>query len=392
MVDIFYPEKLDKVKYEIAKVHKSSGELSEDKINSNEFKAIVKRISALKGDELRAFALCISKKDLIMLAHYAPRNVYKGSLKKITAVLSFNPSDEVLNALFSSWQNNYESSNGEVIFTVINRYQGSTKKFKDLFKLSLDKLAEAIKEGVVDSYLSNIVFDKGIRTYDRYSACLEDMKINKDSLLGKQLSNLFYLGCSKEEYLRLKPHELLEIVNKLTYDHSKKLLLNLLEVCDIKDLKPYNNILIHYLKTTGKEGTKEFKGYFNGIDPVTVRKYITWINIYDLENIFGNDERSRFWSQYADRCIVRHHPNTRSLTMEFDTFAVVEFRRMGPIYWFDLEYFNKEVYRRCQNLTSEANLRDWLYHSKKYKERKVHHKDIWTIEARRYTNKLLMRS
>ena len=75
--------------------------------------------------------------------------------------------------------------------------------------------------------------------------------------------------------------------------------------------------------------------------------------------------------------------------MVFSTFAIVEFKKLWSSYWFDIGYFNREVYKRCENLASEAKLRDWLFNYSDNKKRQVHHKDIWTLEARKYTNKLL---
>ena len=48
---------------------------------------------------------------------------------------------------------------------------------------------------------------------------------------------------------------------------------------------------------------------------------------------------------------------------------IVEFKKLGAIYWFDIGYFNREVYKRRENLASEAKLRDWLFNYSNKKKR-----------------------
>lgn len=365
----FKPTKLIKAKNEIIEIHSNIGEPKEFEIDLD-FMNLIKYLAGIKYEDLKKEALVRTRKEMELIAEYLPHNYYNVDLNNIFHIFLLRCNKKLSKLLFFEWQNAYSN------FEFIDYFQMlilQNKDFKELVNechLTEEKILYIIKQENIP-----IAFGKEAVSLHQFTnktliEKLEYIGVRKNSKLCLKCMDLFYTYCHKEDYLKIKGADLYIIVKEYGQDEKRLFLINFLECLSLVDLRNYFKLAELFLIITGEKNTAQFDLYFKNFNIILLRKYIDWINMYKINNIFGSDERSKFWERYHYEYVTKYD-YSNSVVLEFDKYVAVEFlgQGMGPLYIYRKDYFNKYV-RDSFTLRKYDNnlLRNYLYHNTSYEK------------------------
>lgn len=393
MLDIYNPQKILEIRKQIEEKHRQSHEVSEAAISQINLQDLVDRIVNMDSNGLQRFSYGLSNTELCALSRYIFINQQQIDLTNVYIVLTNRMTSLIMERIYRNWQNCYNRVEGSSIFSYLDSNEEMRGYFYKLSKMQLSELANHIQESSVLTYIYGLLRTKPIRTLPEYCKRMDVFAISKDSLLGKKLIEFYYCYCEKEEYLRLKEDGVYSLLSSTKEGVQKRVLINMLDKMDANDLSTYTKILLFYYQKTKDYGSITFSAYFGNISEEIQKKYRGWLNRYLLSKTFINDvnpDRQEFWQKYVTRFDAAFDEDKDAVFMDFGMFTVIEFRKMGPIYWFSDEIFSKKVLVEGRN-RNESAWKSWLFNESKYINRKVHN-GYWQGDARYITNNLLGRA
>ncbi len=395
----YVPEKIKRAREDIALLHKNVNEPIEVSDNE-ELRQLIMSLVKLEKYQIRPRAYALSNKEIEMVAGYIPHNYYNVTMENLFEIFSIRSSESLCRVLLNHWQESYQNENCNAFMRGILKYD------ENLISLVL---RNNMDEVLFDSILSDRdiparfcmeikkhYFPAGKSLMDKLSF----FGIREDSKLSGECRFLFYTICNREDYLAIAKIDLLNLVkqyNRRGQSVLRSFLQNFLEKLSLRDLVPFRE-LADYLKTIVGEnvGTKEKPNvFFEGFQSDLIQKYNDWINLYKVEEYFGNDERSRFWRQYHFKS-VRKFKYSNSVVMEFDKYYAVEFlgQAMGPIYIYERNYFEHYIIKKF-GCNDNSHMRQELLHDSNWFYRKEH-RGYWQNDVRlvlinnRITNRIVL--
>lgn len=361
----FVPTNLIKAKEEILSRHTGIGEPLQVAADL-EIMNMIRRLVSLSKEKAEEEALLLTKRNLEVIAKYLPHNYYRVRMDNLFLIFRLRCNLNLAWLLFFEWQNAYDNYECNELLKnfieeshdfekIMNSNHFTIQKFKDI--LSTDNIPIAYGKAAVE--LKNIQSKK-------LKEKLEYLGIKEASRLSEDCASLFYVFCTEKDYMEIGEKEILVFVEKCDDIIRKKFLENFLEKLSLRCLKKFNRIAEYFFKITGENYSKKFNLYLGFLDIVLIRKYVDWINIYKINKIFGDDERSSFWDKYHYNQVTKYIYSD-SVVMEFDRYIAVEFlgKSMGPLYIYEKEYFEKDV-RIKIGTNNNQKLRHVLYHQTDY--------------------------
>ena len=386
MIFSYVPKKLKLAREDIALIHKYTNE--PPKIAKNEeLRRLIMSLVSLDPIKVKITAQALTNKEVEMVAGYIPHNYFNVEMKNLYTVFSARTTDRLCEILFNQWQDSYNNEKCNAFM-------------RDIFRWDEHLIVLAQKRHMNEEMFDSVLQDKDIasrfgkelqkRRYVTGRTLAERLAyfgIRDDSKLCRDCEYLFYTYCERDDYLNIPKLDLLDLVKRYNQRGNsilKAFLQNFLAKLELKDLMGFRYLASFLQGVIGDNAnTKErFDEFFAGFDPVLVRKYINWINLYKVEEYFGNDERSQLWKRYRYES-VRRFNFSNAVVMEFEKYFAVEFlgQAMGPIYIFEKEYFAKNLAWRFNN-NNNLEMRSILLHNSTWFYRKEH-RGHWQADVHR---------
>lgn len=363
----FVPKNLIKAKEEIISKHAGIGEPIQV-ANDFDFMKMIKRIASLNKKEAENEALILTKKNLDMIARYLPHNYYKVRIENLFLVFGLRCNLNLNWILFYEWQNAYDNQEFNVFFSKLVSENDDFKKIMQSNHFSIQKFRDVLSDESIPIAYGKIALTVGKDSLPKLNDKLEYLGIKESSRLSEDCNYLFFTFCTLDDYLTVGEQELLIRVRRYDDVIRKKFLQNFLKELSLVHLKRFNRIAEYFLGLTGENHSEKFKTYFYNFNPILIRKYVDWINIYKINKIFGDDERSVFWEQYHHEAVTKY-AYSNSVVMEFKDYVAIEFlgQASGPFYIFKKEYFEHNVRKLFKIYGYEATeLKSYLYNNTDY--------------------------
>lgn len=365
----FVPTNLIKAKEEIISKHTGIGEPLQV-ANDFDFMKMIKRIASLNKKEAENEALILTKKNLEMIARYLPHNYYKVRLENLFLVFRLRCNLNLNWILFYEWQNAYDNQKFNAFFVDFISKNEDFEKIMQSNHFSVQKFKDILSAESIPISYGKIALAVGRNSSLKLNDKLEYLGIKESSRLSEDCKYLFFAFCTLNDYLRAGEQEILIRVRKYNDVIRKKFLQNFLTEMSLTHLKCFNRIAEYFLGLTGENYSEKFNTYFYNFNPILIRKYVDWINIYKINKIFGDDERSLFWEQYHHEAVTKY-AYSNSVVMEFKNYVAIEFlgQASGPWYIYKKEYFEHNVRRLFKTYGYEATeLKSYLFNNTDYEK------------------------
>lgn len=371
----YIPRRLIQAREDISIQHPLEREVTLSAPDDELYKLIMRLVS-LKKYQVKKNALALSKKEIIRVTNYLPYNHYQINMTNLFEIFKYRSTQELCEILYGAWQDSYNNKDCNEFLIQLLKYD---EKF--IMLMRNNNLQEEIFEKMMNSNIPLFfggMLKKSLGMKSTLANRVKIWGIREDSRLFKEIQFLFYTFCARDDYLAVYESTLLAVVKQ--YGDSdikilKRFLINFLQELKLSELENYSGIAKYLETKTGKSRTEKFNQFFSGVDEKLVEKYINWLNIQIINEVFEYDERSRFWKQYKFLHIDKYSSNN-SVVMEMKDYYATEFlgRAMGPIYFYDKKTFDDYV-RIWFKYKNNADLRSLLYNNPQlYKRREVHKK------------------
>lgn len=360
----FTPRRLIQAREDIAIQHPLEHEVTLDAPDDDLFKLIT-RLASLEKYQVKKNALALSNKDMQRVTAYLPFNHYKVNMVNLFDIFMYRSTQELCQLLYSHWQDSYTNRDCNNFLKHLLRYD---EKFIILMRdcnLPENMFVQMIESDSVPLFFGRML-KSSLGVKSTLAEKVKKWNIREDSRLFRMVQFLFYTFCMRDDYLVVPQTTLLMVVKQYGSTDIKLLkqfLINFLQELKLSELEKYHE-LAKYLETqTGKNRTDKFNKFFSDVDEKIVEKYVNWLNIQIINEVFGYDERSMFWKQYKFLHIDKYN-NSNSVVMEMKNYYATEFlgKAMGPIYFYDKKTFDEQV-RRWFVFNNNSDLRSLLYNN-----------------------------
>lgn len=391
-MELFYfPKKLELAREQIVQIHSTVAEAKEAEVDSGSFKELLMKIVSLEEYAVEGFSYTISRKELLLLGIYLPRNQYEVNLRNVYLIFRYHLNESVMRAIFEQWQKYYTKRENARIFAMIANQPVMRQKLEEMAELTPMSIEACIPSGrVVELFSSTATagnYGAQCDTIENYEEMLERVGLKLEYALGKACKKEFYLVCSGKAYMKMGEGRLLNEIMPLGKESKKRFLLNLLRRLENQELNRFFRIADYYFNLTGSYGMDSFRQYFAQVPQDLVNKYIAWINRLNINRVFMQDassDRIRFWMKYADDRNVRvsYMKPHNCLIFEFKRSMFIEFAEIGPVYEYDTTYYERCVHRELIRETKTTELKSWLRNVSNYEMLKEH-RGYWQNEVAR---------
>lgn len=340
----FIPHKLIKSREDIAKKHVIDKDV-EPIFEDEEVKKLVFRFAQMNPHKVKMYAETLSNTEIKQIVSYIPHNIYHVELNNLFKVYEQKASFDNAELLYKNWQDSYENEQcNEYLGEMIKRDECFQELLKE-YKINVNQFSDVITNGEPISYFTSIILEEKAHNTIILDDLAVEYGIKQESRLFYQIKYLFFTFCNKEEYLNKDKEELLGIVKKYANSSKKDLFAfvkNFLSELSLRELEKYEDLARYLITRIGDKGTQSFEAFFND-DPI-VSKYVNWINIILLNDIFGNDERSNFWKQFKFDNITRYR-RSNCVVLSMNGYSAIEFlgKGMGPAYFCHNDIYKEKI-------------------------------------------------
>jgi hypothetical protein len=333
----FKPVELNRIKQEIVQGHRKAG-LYTGKDNYNEeFYHLLMNIVSMKENKLKSFAQKISRDNLNMLASYMPYNDYNVNMDNIMTILDVRFRKEYLDASYRAYQETLGNSD-------YNQWMYS--------KLS-DNLEYSVRERVKGKTLRTIFRNDDAITYLVSQArnenyVFEDLRkiyaIRKSSKMAVELIQQLLIDATREQYLSMTSEELIQQTASFTNEDMGRLLDNYLEKLD---LNVFHEIFLNNIHKIYEAPKHSKSSMWHYVDDNQKMKFIKWLSLKQISEIFGNDERTVFWKKYLNNVKASYmNADMKRLALDFGQFVIIEFQKVGNATYI---YAERDYYKEFNN-------------------------------------------
>jgi len=357
----------------IKRYHTNTGEIS--KIERSDINQLVDKIVKIPEEKLYAFGMTLSKREIYALCQYAPLNYLKVEIAKIYDILMYRMDQKAFLYLYQQWTRNYKNREcNEFLLELLAlkpMFAQAVQKYGISLGLFLEwidseNIAAAVGKSCLNILGEELSLEQQLGRFGIYG----------ESLLHRDCQYYFYTYCSREEYLKADQEELKKVVNRYKQNDLKDLkqfLVHFVRVMEMEQLEKYLGVCNELAKITGEPDSKQFSVFFRDVPSQIIAKYKVWLNILNVNEVFGNDERSIFWKEYALYGIYKFYRYSGAFVMEFHEIKIVEFKGKanGPAYFYEKSYFDKNLQYKVQH-EKNGDLRQILLHHTDFLERETH--------------------
>ena len=354
------------------------------------------------SDEFRqsGWEYCFNAGEFKLLAEYIFLND-KRKPAEIKAMLSpyrSSCSIENINILYRLWQNHYSNTNYIYLFHMINESDELRKYFSRQYGIDTSELVHFMADGRIPEYYGRIAGIDSNGEYDKYCEELQKTGIDEQSALYGECVNMYVLVCDGKAYMRMGTDTVKDFMNKLCYDDRIIMMQNMLHVLDSFQLKKFVSVFPLFREYVGESYSDSYRDIIAPLPEKIRKKYQLWQNQYFIYNILGDGEKADFWMGYADKGTFTKHGYAEVMFLCFETFTIIEFKTVDAAYFFNSNYFEKNIEPYICNMQTEREIEAWIYDNAEWSLDKTHkdhwrkaHIGSWQLDMKSYMSRNLVR-
>ncbi len=327
----FTPYKLISLKKELGISEKKYEEKMPIASNSVEFKNFLNKLVSMDIEEVPYFVMKYEHYYFRLLSSYIANKKVEVPLENCFRALELKFRNEFMNLAYNAYQHTLGNNEFVIWFKKIALLH---PEILIKSKISLINLAKYID----DLYPAKLFVEYSRKNNKNINVILDEFAIDNNSLLHKIIDIEYLITASKKEYLNLDKVAFLEKANSFSMQDQGRLFNNYLSVVSI------NESNIEYLKSiyskykTPIENKTMFWSY---ISKDVIQIFLNWINVENINQVLGNDERSRYWRRYSEYLKTTYVQEARGqIALDFGSFVVVEFTNIGAAYFYKKEVFD----------------------------------------------------
>ena len=358
---------------------------------SGHLEALVSEISRIGISSLENYAMMLKDYDVNYLAYHLPKEENIIINSKIMKIIMFRLSEEVFNVYFTSWQKHYNYLSNNLgtknLFTLSDKDVDRTSFLPE--RIYNSELRSKMLLNPIDEIFSGYVSQASDRMDSEVSEILSVIfLINPSSVLGINILKKIYLFCSEKHLLKTSDLELCNIANSYMLDEKIKFFINFVTKVNSSNYRNYLK-LADVARTFFNNSVYKLDNFET---PVKIEFHM-WFSLLDIDKIFGEDDRGRFWKARAiENNAIRVEKKSLfdMVVMYFEKFVTTEFlnKSDGPIYIVSNEEFYAKLKSIINRASSKADLKSRLYNQYKYTNSRIQHKGDWRNNARIMINYL----
>lgn len=397
----YVPIHLKEVASEIRKIHTETADRA--KTSNEEIKKLIMAVCALPAERIEDYASLLSDRQLSILAEYITRNTFGFTMQNVKAVLECRINGEIFRTVYKGWQNEYQvhpvRECREFLLSAVRNHSEDIDYIKEHgLEIDLETWLSS-KEIALEVCVSLLNFCGGNAVDIAVGEKYFDIS---GSVLSREATKLIYCYCEAAVYLNLTDVALHTKVKDFEVELVKKFLFNFLEKLTVKHLAAYNRIWSLARTIIGEPNSRQYNKFFSEAGKraeILKNKYLEWRFINQIDIVFGGDYRSQFWKGKVLDYDATDYETKKSgevLIMIFGNIYVLEFKRVGPVYFFTKEYYKENIERlfRTNIIYSVPEIRSILCNNHKDKEgftNSYWHRGDWEYPVGRQLESLLKR-
>ena len=367
MIKNYFPEKLNS---EVKKLSDKFDKIKQDKpVLRNRLKEIIYTIVEIKDeDDLKLFSYGLTKSELKAVANYMQNNYLNVDLNSLIRVFIIINDFSYFKIIYNSWQSNcIKPYDKEVIIKLLSNYKADIANEYNIKEINV--LAQWMSSYDAAALIYDFINKKyKINTIKDFELQLSQLQINNQYLLYRKIKAEFLLNCNRTVYLNMGDMKLYKAIHQLNLEYQRKVLYNFLEVIDTDDLGDFETIAEYsHDELFGDINDSIYRQTIKKQSSLIQTNYNILINIFWLIRLFGRDRRSRFWKKYIKKFNVNYYRAHDMLVMKFKRCSVIEFKEVGPAYFFDTDVLNRNYLNSRLNQSTQEfkydlrNNEEYLY-------------------------------
>lgn len=382
MRKIYYPQKLGKAVLDLKDIFDSSEERYS--INKSRLEEIIYGIVGCESEKkLRLFVLALTKAELKAVAVYIKSNYLKVDANRLLDAFIVVDAFFCFKILYESWQQAYKNPfDFNAIRKVIMHYQDDIIEeyhMQDVNTLAI-WMSSNSAEIEVCKYMA-----AGCSDENSFLAKLRDLQLNENYMLYRDVKGIFLEYCGPKVYLNMGDTGLLNSIKTRNLESQKNIMYNFLEKVDEDFYSNFPDLAIHvHDRLFGAYNDMLYQNSIGQKPEVLRNSYNTFINIFWILRTFGNGMRAKFWKRFVKHFNAEYYSRHDMLLMKFNRCVVIEFKEMGPMYFFDEEVFRRN-YQEKQFYKKTVDLKWELRNNEEYIVMKEHRGD-WQQYVDQYLN------
>lgn len=368
MRKIYFPQQL---KSEVLKLEKQFGSLQNSGIVSQaRLEEIIKQIVNCEETELQLYAFTLSKLELKAVAMYIKNNFLKVDLSKVFEIFVIIDSFYCFQIIYETWQLNYkEPYDYHFVKRVIEHYEDDIVLRYQIPDVRI--LASWMSSEKSEEHISQYLADK-CNGLDDLHMELKKLGLDERYALYKDIQSVYLCYCNENTYVRIGDQRLLECMRAVNLESQRNIMYNFLRVVNYDKFDQFENIANYaYSSLFGSETDSLYRKTIGQTSEGIRLSYKALINVFWLLKLFGRDARSQFWRKYIKKFKVDYYSEHNMLLMAFRRSIVVEFKEIGPIYFFDADYFYENI-KKKMSYKNTVDLKWDLRNISDYKYMKEH--------------------
>lgn len=342
----FNPNKLRIERKLIEKKYEDAGKQILLKLGRKRFLSLIEKIRTLANNQkvLKEFATNLKKGDIRLLSYEYPfHDETTETLEKLTNVLIYGYISDVGRTMWLLFQHKYED---KYIHRILQHtFMVEIPSFLGLSDNARNQLNNATKGE--ENFLLQLV-DTMVLAEGKTKNVLNNWKVKEDSNLYRYLfKERLINGIASQSFIHLEGiQEIIEQIHQLTNKDFKRMLINYVSSRSSEDF--HDLIMVQSLERFGNPRKDDRPWSFLSNDDF--KKVIEWILQYELKKFFEQDtDNNRFiyWRNYLSylkNLDIIEDPSI--ISMDFGSFVVVEFGKIGAAYFYHREGFYKVIFPR----------------------------------------------
>ena len=395
------PVKIKQAANEIRKMHTVKVKANKENISS-EIKDFISEVCSLPDENVEPYADLLSYNKLFILSEYITQNNFHTDLKNIIKILKYRMNPDIFQTIYKNWQNYYRDhfvpECGELLLSAIKTHHSDIKYITDH---NLDPYFEVwLNSDEIDCEVCRTLIQYSI---EHKNCNFEDAAKHYDisgSVIASEAFKWYFCCCGSTVFLNMTDEKLYDETKSYNSKFVKRFLLNFLKCLNVNQLMKYRRIWEMAYNNIGEPGFNKFNYFFTKDienSESLKKKYTQWHYIHQMYDIFGGDERSKFWQGKVldyDASEYQYIKSKEALIMLFGNYYIIEFKNIGALYIFSKKYYLDNIKRYFDSSQTVTEIKSALFHAHVNREgfyNRYEHRGQWKGIVSNQLRKLLGR-
>lgn len=352
----YLPQKLLDVEEKIKKIHLVKEAENREDESQMDLYSLIMEIVSWRAENIKPNIFSMTFDKVKKVIAYIPSNKFDVDLDNLMMVYEYRKNDKVARLLFDEWQKAYNNADCNKYVEKLFIEDDEFRKCLEKMQLNQSEIKSIFSGDSIPIKFGEIIISRKIQEFSMVDK-INGFGIDPLKTLGRDIYKYFYTYCDAQDYLILSSSMIISVIVEYDIKFLRLFLSNFLKRLSISELKKYDELLIYLMKVIGIKGSKLYEVFFESIKDKTKTSYDEWVTEYTIRINFGeNDERTLFWKQFRYSEIPSKYKRSDALVFKTKQFCFIEFvgEQLGPIYWFDREYFEGKAERLFSRETSNT--------------------------------------